>query len=161
MGDKRRFDLFAKLIRKQFDPKQYRRVADVASGKGHLQISLRQHGFHKVVSFDNRWKGPRTGRRHYRHTFFDAGVRERFDLLVGMHPDGATDVIIDQAARYETPFVVCPCCAIPNAHLFSGPRSEWVCHLMKLAERLGFSVQEFALRMNGANRVLVGKRWAE
>lgn len=159
MGDSRRFDLFAQIIRKQFNPKFFSRVADIASGKGRLQIALRQYGFHRVISFDKRWKGPRRGREHYRHKVFDAGVKESFDLLVGMHPDHATDVIIDQAAKRKVPFVVCPCCVMPNVHAFFGEHSfgEWVTHLKRLAVHLGFSVQELALHMAGKNRVIVGK----
>lgn len=31
-------------------------------------------------------------------------------LLVGMHPDEATDAVIDVAIKYNKPFVVVPCC---------------------------------------------------
>lgn len=35
-------------------------------------------------------------------------------VLVGLHADGATEVIVDAALKYSKPFVVVPCCVFPN-----------------------------------------------
>ncbi len=31
-----------------------------------------------------------------------------------MHPDSATDAIVDLAIAHGKPFVICPCCVFPN-----------------------------------------------
>jgi hypothetical protein len=36
-------------------------------------------------------------------------------LLVGMHPDEATEPIVDAAIRHGKPFAVLPCCVFPTA----------------------------------------------
>jgi hypothetical protein len=36
------------------------------------------------------------------------------DVLVGMHPDQATEPIIDAALRLNKPFAVVPCCVFPD-----------------------------------------------
>lgn len=41
-------------------------------------------------------------------------------LVLGMHPDEATDNIVDYAIRERIPFAVVPCCVFP--HLFPGRR---------------------------------------
>jgi len=41
MGDSRRFDLFAKVIRNNFPVDRYSIVADVVVGKGYLQTAFR------------------------------------------------------------------------------------------------------------------------
>ena len=50
MGDKKRFDLFAKAISKRFP--SWMRVADIAGGKGYLQLALKEQGFKDVITFD-------------------------------------------------------------------------------------------------------------
>ena len=37
------------------------------------------------------------------------------DVLVGMHPDQATEPIVDAALRLNKPFAVVPCCVFPDA----------------------------------------------
>jgi hypothetical protein len=35
-------------------------------------------------------------------------------LLIGMHPDQATEIIIDMALQFQRPFAVIPCCVFPR-----------------------------------------------
>jgi len=37
-------------------------------------------------------------------------------LIVGMHPDEATEPIVDTALRYGKPFAVVPCCVFPHSN---------------------------------------------
>jgi len=36
------------------------------------------------------------------------------DVIVGLHPDEATEVIVDLAIKYDKPFAVVPCCVFPT-----------------------------------------------
>ena len=159
MGDSRRFDLFSKVIERNFPPKQYPYVADVAGGKGYLQTALRESGYN-VTTFDKRkGKRNRPGRFQYQYRYFDEKIKDEFDLLVGMHPDEATDVIIVEAAKRNVPFVVCPCCVKPSAVLYWGKHSYgyWMKHLRKLAVERKFQITETVLPMDGKNQVLIGR----
>jgi len=160
MGDSRRFDLFAKVIRNNFPVDRYSIVADVAGGKGYLQTALRSYGY-EVITFDQRRKKQnKPGKFKYQYRWFNSTVNKEFDLLVGMHPDEATDVIIIEAARRNVPFVICPCCVKPCAEIYWGKHSylDWIVHLKKLARRHGFSITESILKMNGKNIVLIGRK---
>ena len=55
------------------------------------------------------------------------------DVLVGMHPDQATEPIVDAALRLNKPFAVVPCCVFPGAFRRAGvgapvgqTRSSWI-----------------------------------
>lgn len=158
MGDSRRFDLFAKMIAKQFPSRLYKSVADIAGGKGYLQHALRERGY-SVTTFDKRNRARKVGKMRYKRRYFSDKIEDEFDLLVGMHPDEATDVIIVEAAKREVPFLVCPCCVKPSAVTYWGKHSykQWCQHLEKLAKKLGYKTQWLMLPMNGKNKVLVGR----
>lgn len=181
MGDPRRFRRFADLIERNFPPARFPTVADVAGGKGALQGELRRRGY-DVTTFDKR-KGRknRPGRMQYCYSYFTrwakpggiarisfaddpaqatpgSGPTKDFDLLVGMHPDGATDVIIDEAARRRVPFVICPCCVITTVTTLQGEvtYAKWLAHLERFAHQKGFKTQRTVLSMKGKNFVLLG-----
>ncbi len=157
MGDSRRFDLFADVVARRF-LNRAASIADVAGGKGLLRGALHRRGFGRVVTIDRRQRLAK-GRPGTRYGLFD-GAREPagFDLVVGMHPDAATDHIIVYAARHGVPFAVCPCCVIPSALPFAGPTSYagWTRHLARLACGFGFDVEDLELPMRGCATVLVG-----
>lgn len=158
MGDSRRFDLFAKFIRDNFP--NCKNIADVAGGQGYLQIALRNYGYN-VITFDKR-KGKRsiTGKFEYQYRYFDSSVKGNFDLIVGMHPDEATDVIIVEAAKRNIPFAIVPCCIKPSAVVYRGQYKydEWVKHLKNVAQKLGYDVYEKQLKMSGRNLVIYGRK---
>lgn len=159
MGDSRRFDLFANLIAKQF-PDRTLKIADVAGGKGYLAISLkRDQGYKNVEVFDPKRRKIRPRRIKYNKRFFAEDTADGFDLIVGMHPDEATDVIIKTAADNGVPFVVCPCCVKPTVSNFWGKHNYhvWLDYLERYAKSFGFKVQRLLLKMNGKNVVLVGR----
>ncbi len=156
MGDSRRFDIFAKFIARNFN--KHMRVADIAGGKGYLNLALRQAGFENVITFDIR--NVRVRKVDYKRRLFNNSIKEEFDLLVGLHPDEATDHIIMEAAKRKIPFVIVPCCVKPDAATYWGSKSserDWLKHLTKLAEKQGFEVIELTLKINGKNKVLMGK----
>ena len=72
--------------------------------------------------------------KHFQVLFNDSFCKERFvhhsdtrsnhgrestcELLIGMHPDQATESIVDMALKYQKPFAIVPCCvfAQENPH---------------------------------------------
>jgi len=163
MGDKRRFNVFADLITEKFPSYQDARIADVAGGKGYLQMALRQRGYTNIMSFDKRKKYSNRSTKRlgmYRWGWFDCRKHSReFDLVVGMHPDGGTDHIIEYGRINNTPFAVCPCCAIPSAAQYWGSHSnyrEWMEHLEKLARNAAETMEVIHLPINGRSIVIIG-----
>jgi hypothetical protein len=148
MADKRRFDLFAQLLCERWPAAP--RVFDVAGGMGRLNEALTSRG-RTVTTFDLRHK--RLPVAHYAERIFTLEEPCQADLVVGMHPDGATRVIIEYAARHRLPFAVVPCCSDNGL-----PYKPWMRHLAELAQGLGFlRVEELLLPMEGRARVLVGE----
>ena len=90
MADLRRFTVFAQFLAERFDA---RRVFDVAGGMGKLNEALTARG-RQVFTFDRRHR--RLDVPYVERTFT---LDEPCDaeLVVGLHPDGATRVIIEYA----------------------------------------------------------------
>jgi hypothetical protein len=146
MADKRRFDLFAELIVARFPGT---RVFDVAGGMGKLNEALTRRG-RQVLTFDGRHKHLPVDYAQRQFTLEEPCAA---DVVVGMHPDGATRVIIEYAARHRLPFAVVPCCSDNGM-----PYKPWMRHLAELAQGLGFAwVEEVTLPMEGRARVLLGE----
>ncbi len=144
MADPRRFELFARLLTERFAAP---RIFDVAGGMGRLNQELTALG-RAATTFDSRHK-----RLEVRYSERPFTLEEpcECDLVVGMHPDGATRVIIEYAARHRIPFAVVPCCA-DNGMSYK----PWMRHLEELARGLGFQVEEAQLQMPGRSRVILG-----
>ncbi len=53
-------------------------------------------------------------KRIYFDENFDKDLIARSSLIIGMHPDEATDFIIDVAMRNFKKFAVVPCCVFPK-----------------------------------------------
>ena len=146
MADKRRFEYFAKLLIEEFPAAL--RVYDVAGGMGKLNECLSARGL-KCITFDRRHK----------HAEVEFAEREftleepcEADLVVGMHADGATRIIIEYAAHHRIPFAVVPCCSDNSM-----PYKPWMRHLTDLAHSLGMHVSELTLPMEGRARVILGR----
>jgi hypothetical protein len=161
MGDRRRFDVFARFIANQV-PKPIRgdvRVADVAAGKGALSFALREHGFTHITPFEpSPRKGGQVRRLGIRAQLFTPEIARDFDLVVGMHPDEATDCILDGAAKAGIMAIVCPCCAKPTSWTYWGQKApgQWVRHLVAKSASLGLPLSKTSLPISGASTVLWG-----
>jgi hypothetical protein len=146
MADLARFSLFARFIADTFDA---RRVFDVAGGRGLLNQELSALG-REVTTFDRR------------HKHLDVPFAERTftleepcaaEVVVGMHPDGATPIIIEYAALHRLGFAIVPCCS-DNGMSYK----PWMRHLTNLAQSKGFTeVGEATLPMRGRARILYGR----
>ena len=152
MGDVLRFKAFADRISKNF-PNRSLRIADVAGGKGFLQMELRSLGYSNIVSWDKRKKFANPAKLFYKYGYFDyRSAPADYDLVVGMHPDQGTDHIIGYSNLHRIPFVVCPCCITPSAFPFHG--GDWITHLTKLAKA---DTIRLNLKIQGKSEVLIGK----
>jgi hypothetical protein len=146
MADLRRFSVFAQFLVERFEA---RRVFDVAGGMGKLNEALTARGA-RVVTFDRR-------HRHLSVPYVEGAftLDEPCDaeLVVGLHPDGATRVIIEYAALHRIAFAVVPCCS-DNGMSYK----PWMRHLTELARTQGFDeVDERVLPIRGRARVLYGR----
>jgi hypothetical protein len=146
MADKRRFDLFADLLVAQFPTA--RRVYDVAGGMGKLNEALTARG-REVTTFDTRHKHLPV---RFAERLFTLDEPCEADLVVGMHADGATRLIVEYAARHGIAFAVVPCCSDNGM-----PYKPWMRHLGELATGLGLAAGEELLPMEGRARVLLGR----
>jgi hypothetical protein len=145
MADKRRFELFARWI---VDTLPGPRVYDIAGGQGRLNEALSALG-REVTTFDLRHKHLPV---RYALRRFTLEEPCEADLVVGMHPDGATRIVIEYAAHHRLPFAVVPCCSDNGM-----PYRPWMRHLAEQAVGLGFAtVEESELPMIGRGRVLFG-----
>ena len=103
-----------------------RGVMDVASGKGKLSLELiEQVGSGKLcctmvepVSRDEKMVSQDA--LLLNESFDESFIQRHSDLIsdcsmiVGLHPDQATDAIVDTALRLHKPFAVVPCCVFPK-----------------------------------------------
>jgi hypothetical protein len=146
MADLARFTLFARFVADHFDAQ---RVFDVAGGRGSLNQALTALG-REVTTFDRRHKHLDVP---YAQRTFTLDEPCTAQLVVGMHPDGATPIIIEYAARHRLGFAIVPCCS-DNGMSYK----PWMRHLTELAQGLGFAdVGEATLPMRGRARVLFGR----
>ncbi len=145
MADKRRFELFARYLRDRFP--SARRVFDVAGGMGRLNVELARVGF-EPLTFDVRHKRLPVPFAERRFTLEEPCACE---LVVGMHPDGATRLIVEYAARHKVPYSIVPCCSDDGS-----PYKTWMRVLTELSRERGMSVEEAQLDMAGRSRVLTG-----
>ena len=145
MGDLRRFDLLAQLVTSRFP--HARRVFDVAGGMGKLNEAFVARGL-SCVTYDTRHKHLPV---QFEERLFSLEEPCACDVVVGLHADGATRLIIEYAAKHQVPFAVVPCCSDNSM-----PYKPWMRHLAELATQLGFTVAEETLPMQGRARVLLG-----
>lgn len=167
MGDPARFERFAEFIARNVTDRRAR-IADVAAGKGALTFALLRHGFSHVVPFEPEpRRGGQVTRLGMRVECFEPSFARDFDVLVGMHPDEATDCILCAAAEHGTLAIVRPCCPKPSAWPYAGARrwdtssfDAWETHLVQASTERGLSVWETSLPIRGRNHVLVAGRAA-
>ncbi len=145
MADKRRFDLFAELLVAKFPAAV--RIFDVAGGMGRLNEALTARG-RTVTTYDTRHKHLPV---RFAERLFTLDEPCEADLVVGMHADGATRVIVEYAARHRIAFAVVPCCSDNGM-----PYKPWMRHLAELATGLGLEAAEETLPMDGRARVILG-----
>ena len=143
VGDRRRFHEAAELIVRLFPSEVYPAVADVAGGKGKLAGKLMARGYRATIIDPRRSRKHPKGARRLSDVFL-AGMAHRYDLLVGLHPDGATEALAESARR--RPVVIIPCCL----HQWDGPeRGDVEDRIRARWTRLGLAWRETVLPIRG------------
>jgi hypothetical protein len=104
-GDPRRFEVVADFVADRFSGRS-RYVADVAGGKGILTRLLSKKGGFECELIDPR-RTVLKGIAHRPETF-EVEMADYYDLLVGLHPDGALRELGE--AALVRPVVMIPCC---------------------------------------------------
>jgi hypothetical protein len=96
---------------------------------------------------------------------FDATFAARYSellkhasIFVGMHPDQATEAIVDQALALGRPFAVVPCCVFPklfpDRRLVSGQHVKTCGGFLRYLKSKHEDIQMTSLGFQGRNRVL-------
>lgn len=153
MGDRVRFKVAAKAISQNF-PK-VKTILDVAGGRGELQLELNKLGF-DTITIDKVSRKKQNCAIQFKNRYFTDGEIDA-DLYVGLHPDGATETIIDLATKRNKPFFVVPCCIIPHITNFKGDYRQWLKHLSFISKKQNYEIQYLYLSMKGRNIALIGK----
>jgi hypothetical protein len=154
MGDPHRFHAFADVVTQHIPRSSM--IADVAGGKGYLQAALRERGFRRITSWDRR--GRTSYNRHgHRYGWFTVDIPTRYDAVVAMHPDEATDHCILYAARHRLSALISPCCVKPSAVGFwhAHTYALWCAHLERLAHQHQMTVTWTTMPINGRNDVMI------
>ncbi len=175
-----RAKVFATWLVETFALSSGSRVLDVAGGKGDVSIELAHHGVACTVVEPNlRPSAKRRGATgagaranaapvvQWREATFagDETDLPPHDLIVGLHPDQATEPIVDAALRTGVPFAIVPCCVFaserPRTLRTEGGRDmpvvaygEFVEYLQQKATAAGRSCRLAFLPLRGKNRVL-------
>lgn len=159
MGDRHRFEVVASFVQRNFPPPLS--IADVAGGQGNLSFILAQEGYKCTIidprntdlSKNERRMRSRKGIRFKRiRKEFTPEMAGNFDLIIGLHPDEATEAIC-QAAKTK-PVVLIPCC-----RYWRGIESHGSPSMAKTIRRFFRNNKiewwETLLKMNGKNLVFV------
>ncbi|KAI9905483.1 hypothetical protein PsorP6_014401 [Peronosclerospora sorghi] len=155
-------------------------VVDVAGGKGDIPVKLWiQRGIQttlidprpmklgkynrKLVAKASAVKG-RTMNPHLLHRLDDKTLKlykELFancSVLVGMHPDEATEAIVDASLTLRKPFAIVPCCVMsrffPDCRFWDGTPVVTYETFIKYLREKNPSVQSHSLPLAGCNQVL-------
>lgn len=160
MGDTKRFEILADWIEENYPAETHRRVQDVAGGGGCLALELADRGYIVEVIDPRKTLPPKKVRKAKRGLMgmvkrrreeYRSDMALDADLVVGLHPDGATREIA--LAADHCPVVIVPCCNYwPGHHgdVANAVRFLWM--------HLGVCIREHDLPMTGKNLLLRADR---
>lgn len=156
MGDKHRAEVFVDFIEKQYPANRFRRVLDVAGGAGYVSLELALRGYSPTIVDPRATDLRRKDRRAYRLERgritrlmqpFEAEMAQDADLVVAMHPDGATEEAA-RASRFA-PSMLVPCC-----NYWSGHEGAVENAVRRVLNEITGGCWETQLDMKGKNLVL-------
>lgn len=156
-------------------------VLDVAGGRGDLTVELRSRDVPSTLVEPRFRKLTRSQRKILKtkgitslphHVgMFDTSfsrLQENYHLLshasvcVGLHPDQATEPIVELSSKFDIPFAVVPCCVFgrefPDRRLSDGSRvtsyQDFLKYLRERGAANGAKVLSYSLPLIGKNTVL-------
>ena len=154
-------------------------VLDVAGGRGDVSFELHtkrnirstlveprerklnksQHKYLKKVKVSDDAPPPSLLCQQIRQEFTPENFHafSACSVVVGMHPDEATEAIVDFAMKYDKPFAIVPCCVFPERFPHRRDRAgELVTSRVQLVEYLVDKTQAQVahLDIEGANQVV-------
>ena len=104
----------------------------------------------------NNTEGERRLKSNHLKTYFDdafaethANLLKNCSVILGMHPDEATEPIVDLAIQHSKPFAIVPCCVFPKSGEYMSFEG-WVDYLAAKSSR----IQRRHLNFQGKNLVL-------
>ncbi|MDD4779172.1 MAG: hypothetical protein PHT02_01020 [Tissierellia bacterium] len=147
MGDINRFKVFADFIERNY--KYNKNILDVAGGQGGLSIELKRKGYNPTI-IDPKIKSNINNVNKIKGYYTD-NINIDYDLVVGMHPDGATEYIVRNAVKNNKKFAVVPCCIMPINKKLKMNYHEWINYLYNIA---GNNVKTAQLPIGGMNIVI-------
>lgn len=151
MGDSYRSLALAEYVSRYYPPPL--KVADVAGGNGTLNDILTRRGY-DVVTIDPNLRMKYSGLKGEAVEFTAEKARE-YDLIVGLHPDKATEEIV-YSAKFR-PTIIVPCCRHWTGREMSPTRSIRGTIEKYLGEHHISFVKE-RMPINGANIVYITLR---
>ena len=159
MGDDKRFEALADFVQRNFPPPL--KIADVAGGQGNLSFILTQRGYVCTVidprktnlSKKERQLSNRKGIRFNQiRSKFNSEMARDYDLIIGLHPDQATEEIC-YAAKFK-PTIIVPCCKYWNGVENHGSPSL-PDTIRKFFRQNRIEWWETLLKMNGKNLIFI------
>ncbi len=147
MGDSNRFIIFADFIQKHFN--NCEKILDVAGGQGGLTYELIKRGY-QVTVIDPKIKIKNNNVSKIKKYYNDEIDISDYDLIVGLHPDGATEYIVKNAIQNNKRFAVIPCCVFPINKKLKFNYHQWINHLQQYSP----NINRWQLYMQGCNIVL-------
>lgn len=164
MGDNHRFQVLSDFISRNFKPCK---VADVAGGTGVLSYHLALKGFHPSVidprksdlpkEYRSKYNRSRISIQRFRQEFIPA-FSTNFDLIVGLHPDQATEPICQAVVRFKKSAVIVPCCYYWSGIKRNEANRDMASKIEGFFASHGINYWETTLPMNGKNIAIVVKR---
>lgn len=143
--DRRRFRAFADFIHKTYP--HVKTIADVAGGHGNMAYYLHELGYDATIIDSRDAHLPRRMHRALRKQSVKQGrlieipkvvskVQDidlrPFELIVGLHPDDATEHAVRAAIRHGKDFAIVPCCVFPIDGV-KRSRKNWREYLISLS----------------------------
>ena len=103
-GDPKRFEVITDFVVTKYG-KRIKYIADIAGGRGMLTRMLNKKSYEAEVIDPRGWalKGVPARKEE-----FNSNMADYYDLIIGLHPDGATRSVVE-SARIK-PTLLIPCC---------------------------------------------------
>ena len=146
-GDPNRFQVVADFVITQFG-KRVRYIADVAGGKGVLTRMLNKKNLDCEL-IDPRQKSVK-GIKHRREPFLPE-MTDYYDLLIGLHPDGALRDLGE--AALTRPVVMIPCCNFWDQHRRG--QKELLAAIKNFYQDNDVRYQEIVLNFKGPKNIAI------